>query len=89
MSESKRFDQEQLRGARFHGCGLAQAEFEDVDLADSRRRNVNFRGGPDKTSEQAKLTDVNCHSASDNANIRPTVRLELAADRRSREKVHY
>ena len=72
MSESKRFDQEQLRGAKFHGCGLAQAEFEDVDLADSRFTNVNFRGASftNISLQDAKLTDVNLANVSiDDANI--------------------
>ena len=50
MSESKRFDQEQMRGARFRGCGLAQAEFEDVDLADSKFTDVNLQAQSSPTS---------------------------------------
>jgi uncharacterized protein YjbI with pentapeptide repeats len=72
MSESKRFDQEQMRGARFSGCGLAQAEFDDVDLADSRFTNVNLRQSSftNINLEGAKLTDVNlAHVNIDNANI--------------------
>jgi uncharacterized protein YjbI with pentapeptide repeats len=50
MSENKRFDHEQLRGARFHECAMSQAEFEGVDLADARLTNVKLRG--------ASFTDV-------------------------------
>ena len=66
MSEGKRFDQEQMRGAKFHGCALAQAEFDDVDLADSRFVNVNLRGASftDITLQGAKLTDVNLANVS-------------------------
>jgi uncharacterized protein YjbI with pentapeptide repeats len=72
MSESKRFDQEQMRGARFRGCGLAQAEFDDVDLADSRFTNVNLRQSSftNINLQGARLTDVNLAQVSiDNANI--------------------
>ena len=72
MSEGKRFEQEKMRGAKFHGCALAQAEFDDVDLADSRFVNVNLRGASftDITLQGAKLKDVNLTNVSiDQANI--------------------
>jgi hypothetical protein len=72
MSETKRFDQVQMRRARFSGCGLAPAEFEDVDLADSRFTNVNLRQSSftNVNLQGAKLTDVNlAHATIDNANI--------------------
>lgn len=60
MGEDKRFDDEQLRGAKFHET-RPDAEFESVDLAESKFTNVNLQG--------AKLNDVNLSNVIDDANI--------------------
>lgn len=62
MSDAKQFNHEQLRGAKFHGCGLAHAEFDNVDLSQSKFNGVNLRN--------STFTDVNLSDVSiDDANV--------------------
>ena len=61
MSDCRQFKNEQLKGIKFLGCGLAQAEFDDVDLSRAKFNDVSLRDSSftDINLQGAKISNVN------------------------------